>query len=131
MLTQCLTRIAEVMRDLSDEDIEALVAVFPPQHAKSVRNCVRLLRENKEDPVGEALAPALDEYWEKALKNKVETALRRLAIGAGSRPHGRLISKRDSMPEYRKPTTCFFCATARSGNARHNSWEVSGLRTER
>jgi len=80
VLTQCLVRTADAFRDLNDEDIEALVAVLPPEQATFVRNSVRLLREGKGKPVGEVLRPALDEYWEKALKKKVKAALQKLTI---------------------------------------------------
>jgi hypothetical protein len=80
VLTECLARMAEAFGDLNDEDIEALVAVLPPEHAAFVRDSARLLRKGKGRPLGAVLRPALDEYWEKTLKKKIETALKKLTI---------------------------------------------------
>jgi len=80
VLTQCLTRTAEAVSDLNDEDIEALVAILPPEHAAFIRDSARLLRKGKGRPLGEVLRPALDEYWEKALKKKIEAALKKLTM---------------------------------------------------
>ncbi len=80
VLTQCLTRTAEAFSDLNDEDIEALVAILPPEHAAFIRDSARLLRKGKGRPLGEVLRPALDEYWDKALKKKIEAALKKFTI---------------------------------------------------
>jgi len=79
VLSQCLARTAEALRDMDDEDLEALLLLFSPERREFLRNFVRLLRQDKSRPVGEVVAPALDEYWEKVLKKKVESALRDLA----------------------------------------------------
>lgn len=80
VLKQCLVRTAEALRDLNDEDIEALVAVLPSEHATFVRDSIQLLRKGKDKPLGAVLRPALDEYWEKTLKKKVEAALKKLIM---------------------------------------------------
>jgi ankyrin repeat protein len=80
VLAQCLVRTAEAFSDLTDEDIDALVAVLPPEHTAFIRDSARLLREGKDKSLGEVLRPAMDEYWEKTLKKKIEAALKKLTI---------------------------------------------------
>jgi len=113
VLAQCLVRTAEAFRDLDDEDIEALVILLPPERATFVRNSVRLLREGKGKPVGEVLRPALDEYWEKVLKKRVEAALRKLAIKASRRRPPVQAANRD----YKKLISNFACVTLRANDA--------------
>ena len=113
VLAQCLVRTAEAFRDLDDEDIEALVLLLPPERATFVRNSVRLLREGKGKPVGEVLRPALDEYWEKVLKKRVEAALRKLAIKASRRRPPIQAANRD----YKKLISNFACVALKAEDA--------------
>ena len=113
VLAQCLVRTAEAFRDLDDEDIEALVLLLPPERATFVRNSVRLLREEKGKPVGEVLRPALDEYWEKVLKKRVEAALRKLAIKASRRRPPIQAANRD----YKKLISNLACVTLKVNDA--------------
>ena len=113
VLAQCLVRTAEAFRDLDDEDIEALVLLLPPERATFVRNSVRLLREEKGKPVGEVLRPALDEYWEKVLKKRVEAALRKLAFKASRRRPPIQAANRD----YKKLISNFACVALKAEDA--------------
>lgn len=113
VLAQCLVRTAEAFRDLDDEDIEALVLLLPPERATFVRNSVRLLREEKGKPVGEVLRPALDEYWEKVLKKRVEAALRKLAIKTSRRRPPIQAANRD----YKKLISNLACVALKAEDA--------------
>jgi outer membrane protein assembly factor BamA/outer membrane protein assembly factor BamE (lipoprotein component of BamABCDE complex) len=83
ILEENIEEMAAALRDLDDQDIEALAALLPPGVGNSVPQIVRgivwLLREGKDKPIEEALYPALEKYWDKMLKREVETALRKLA----------------------------------------------------
>ena len=79
VLTESVVGMAQALRDLDDEDVDALAAILTPEAGEFFLRSVELIREGKDKPVGEALAPALDEYWNKALKQQVEAKLRQFA----------------------------------------------------
>jgi len=83
VLAQCFARTAEALKGLDDEELEALLLILPPKHRQPVRSAVELLREAKDQPASEVLAPPLDEYWNDVLKKKVQTALLNLTKTTG------------------------------------------------
>jgi hypothetical protein len=79
VFTESVAEMAQALRNLDDEDVDALAAILSPEAGEFFLRSVGLIREGKVKPVGEALAPALDDYWNKALKQQVEAKLRQLA----------------------------------------------------
>ena len=80
VLSQCCQRLAAALRELDDEQVAALAKLQSPVRGEFIRECARRLRAAKDQPVMEALAPALDSYWEGELKEQVATALRAQAF---------------------------------------------------
>lgn len=71
-------KAADLLRTLDVAAIESLTAPLAPADGELVRRCAKLLREDPKRPPLEALTPALDDYWDKALKSKVEAELKAL-----------------------------------------------------
>jgi tetratricopeptide (TPR) repeat protein len=71
--------MAQALGNLDDEDVDALAAILSPEAGEFFLRSVEQIREGKDKPVGEALAPPLDDYWNKALKQQVEAKLRQFA----------------------------------------------------
>jgi hypothetical protein len=77
---QFAARLAATLGDLNEPELEALVASMPAGSADFVRDCAgRMHAAPKGQPLFETLAPALDTYWEKELKQKVAGKLKKLA----------------------------------------------------
>jgi hypothetical protein len=81
-LAQCFQRLATAVRQLSEEDVRALAAVFPPAIERSLLNASKLLHERPNDPIADVLPPAFDAYWEESLRAQVERRLQELAASA-------------------------------------------------
>ena len=64
--SQCCQRLAASLRALDDEQVAALAKLQSPARGEFIRECSRRLRAAKDQPVLEALAPALDAYWERS-----------------------------------------------------------------
>ena len=79
MLGDSVARMIASLRDLDDEDVEALAAILSPEAGELIRQSVQLLREVRGKPLDEILLPAIDEYWDKALRKQVEVKLNELA----------------------------------------------------
>jgi hypothetical protein len=72
--------LAGTLRSLDDQELDALVAPMPPAGAQFIRDCARNLHEARPgQPLFETIAPALNDYWEKALKQEVADNLGKLA----------------------------------------------------
>ena len=54
-------------------------AILPPEAGKFLRQTAQLLRAANGKPNTEVLEPALDEYWDRALKEQIEAELKELA----------------------------------------------------
>jgi hypothetical protein len=80
--SQCCQRLAAALRDLDDEQAAALAKLQSPVRGEFVQECARRLRAAKDQPVLETLAPALELYWEKELKDQVANMLRGQALDA-------------------------------------------------
>ena len=79
LLVQSVEEIVLALRDLDYDDIEAIGAILPPEAGKFLRQTAQLLRAANGKPNTEVLAPALDEYWDRALKEQIEAELKELA----------------------------------------------------
>jgi len=80
--SQCCERLAAALREMDDEQVALLAKLQSPARGEFVRECARRLRAAKGQPVLETLAPALDLYWEKELKEQVANLLRAQAVDA-------------------------------------------------
>jgi TPR repeat protein len=80
--SQCCLRLTATLRKLDDEQLAALVKLQSPARGEFVRECVRRLRAAEAQPVLEVLAPVLDLYWEKELRDQVAHMLRRQSLDA-------------------------------------------------
>jgi hypothetical protein len=80
--SQCCQRLAAALRDLDDQQTTALANLQSPARGEFIQECARRLRAAKDQPVLETLAPALDLYWEKELKDQVANMLRGQALDA-------------------------------------------------
>jgi ankyrin repeat protein len=80
VFSQCFQRLAAALGGLDNEQVAALAKLQSPVRGEFIRESSRRLRAAKEQPLMEALAPALDSYWEGELKEQVATALRAQAF---------------------------------------------------
>ena len=80
--SQCLQKLAAALRDLNDEHLTALAKGESPARGEFIREGSRRLRAAKDQPMLEALGPALDSYWESELKEHVANALREQTLDA-------------------------------------------------
>ena len=74
-LTKSIEKTAEALRELTDEDAEALAAVLSKPAGDSLRSIVRLLRESAGKPIRATLALVGDRFWEQSLCNQTRSAL--------------------------------------------------------
>ena len=82
VFSQCFQKLATSLAALKDEQVAALVERASTAHAAFIRDCVRRLREAKDQSPFEAIAPALAAYWQSELKDVVARALQRQAVDA-------------------------------------------------
>lgn len=81
-LGESLLNTAHVLRQLDEREIESLceTAVLfeltSEASAKQFAECVKQLRERRDQPLPVAVSAVLDNCWETCLKQRVETALR-------------------------------------------------------
>jgi TPR repeat protein len=61
---------------MDDYQIAALGRQQSPAYGEFLRECARRLRTAKDQPLVEALAPALDSYWNRELREQVADALK-------------------------------------------------------
>ena len=81
-LATCFQRMATALRQLPEENVRALAAVFPPKIGTYLLIASKLLRERPNDPIADVLPPAFDAYWEGSLRAQVERKLQELAVSA-------------------------------------------------
>jgi hypothetical protein len=72
---QSIEKTAEALRDLTDEEIEALAGILPDKFGDSLRSTVQLMREGEGKPIRETLAIAFDRLWDRFLRRSVQNAL--------------------------------------------------------
>ena len=75
IVSQCCQALAVSLRDMDEAQLDALLKEQSSETGQFIRDCLQKLRANKEQPVFEALAPALDAWWERGLKDRVAAAL--------------------------------------------------------
>ena len=80
--SQCCQRLAATLRELDDAQVAALANLQSPARGEFLRECARRLRAAKDQPMLEALTPALDLYWEKELRAEVANLLSGQALDA-------------------------------------------------
>lgn len=80
LLSQCARRLAAALQDLDDASLQRLADELTPAGNELIHDCVRRLRAAKDLPLLDALAPALDVYWDKELKARLTAALQNLAV---------------------------------------------------
>jgi hypothetical protein len=72
--------LAANLRDLDEQDLNALLEPMPAARAEFIRDCAQRLRAAKKDqPLLETIAPALDAFWEKELERDTADNLRKIA----------------------------------------------------
>ena len=69
----------KVVRSLNAQEVQSLARLFPPADAKYILEGVRILQEQPQRPVDDALPAALDAMWKAGLQDRVGRALFRLA----------------------------------------------------
>jgi hypothetical protein len=75
-----VARLAATLGDLEEQELDALVEPMSAAQAEFIRDCARRLRAAKSgQPLFETIAPALDAYWEKALKQNLADHLKKIA----------------------------------------------------
>jgi hypothetical protein len=111
--SQCCQRLAASVRALDDEQVAALTKPQSPARGEFIRECSRRLRAAKDQPVFEALAPALDAYWEQELKEQVAAVLRAQAFDAARAFEEGLAAYQASSPDMSQATKLFTQAAAR------------------
>ena len=72
MLNEVVRNAVAAIRDLRDDEVEALTDIMSPQTATLVRGYIQIAKENKSKSANEILSMALDESWEKGLKKRVQ-----------------------------------------------------------
>jgi hypothetical protein len=80
VLSQTAVKLLEALRRLDAPEIETFAALQTAARAEFIRQSSTRLREAKEMPVFEAIAPALDSFWEKELKPQLTLALKKRAF---------------------------------------------------
>jgi hypothetical protein len=80
VFSQCFQKLAANLAATKDEDLATAMASWSPARAQFIQDCARRLREAKGQPPFEAIAPALDAYWQSELKERVAAALRGQAL---------------------------------------------------
>jgi TPR repeat protein len=112
IVSQCCQRLAAGLRELPDDQLGALVKLQSPARADFIRECSRRLRAGKDQPLLEALAPALDTYWEQELKEQVAAALKTRAFDPGQAFKEGLAAYQAVPPESAKAAKLFAQAAA-------------------
>ena len=75
---KCAIKIAEVLRDLDEEEVKLLDAALFGEEATVLTDAAEILRRRPDRPVTEVLPEAFDRLWEGGLRQRVESALRGL-----------------------------------------------------
>jgi predicted DCC family thiol-disulfide oxidoreductase YuxK len=72
--------LAVTVRNLNEQELNALMEPVPAPLADFIRDCVPRLRAAKKDqPLVETIAPALDAFWGKELKRNIADRLKKIA----------------------------------------------------
>jgi TPR repeat protein len=107
IFSQCFQKLAAAVPDLKEEQLASLSR--SPALAAFLRDCVRRLRDAKGQAAFDAMAPALDAYWQAEFKDVVASALRRQAIDpvAAYEEAVKLYESEDTARDYAKAAGLF------------------------
>jgi hypothetical protein len=86
ILNECLRNFLEAARGLSDADVESFCGLMDADDADIIRSGMKALRKTRGPVTVANLTPALDEWWDGALRARVSAALRELAIRPDNPP---------------------------------------------
>jgi hypothetical protein len=70
--------LAQALGKVKEEDVNGLAAILRPEDGEFLKQSAKAMRERKDKSVAETLAPLLDDYWDKRLREKVHDDLRKL-----------------------------------------------------
>lgn len=77
-LARTIQNLAAGLRELPQEEVEAVTTTLPPIAAAMLRQTVMLLRQGQGKPLSEVLAPVLDLFWDLQLRDRVQARLGRV-----------------------------------------------------
>jgi hypothetical protein len=80
VLPVTLRNLLKRLASLDDSSIKSLAAILSPADADFLREIVRILRQPGVVPSETVLTPALEQWWDTAMRTRVSGALRRLLI---------------------------------------------------
>jgi hypothetical protein len=80
ILSECCQALVTGLRDIDPGKLDALLSQEPAFVGNFVRDGMERLRADTNQPVFEALAPALDGLWDGGLKQRVAEALQAQAV---------------------------------------------------
>ena len=75
---QVCENLARALGKVKEADVNALAASLRPEDGEFLKQSAKALRERGEKSVADALAPSLDDYWDKRLREKVHDDLKKL-----------------------------------------------------
>ena len=79
VLRQCIVNVAQGLAALDDGEVEALAGLLSPDNAALLRLSVQSLRQPASQTLTETLSPALNQLWDKRLKELIRTDLLKMA----------------------------------------------------
>jgi Sel1 repeat len=112
--SQCCQRVAANLGALDEEQAATLAKLQSPARGEFIQETARRLRATKDQPVLEALAPALDTYWEQELKEQVANAFKAQAFDPLKAFEEGLAAYQAASPDLSKAAKLFRQAAARS-----------------
>jgi TPR repeat protein len=111
--SQCCQRLAASLRALDEEQVAALAKLQSPACGEFIRESARRLRAVENQPVLEALAPALDAYWEQELKEQAANVFKAQAFDPVKAFEEGLAAYQAASPDMSKAAKLFRQAAAR------------------
>jgi hypothetical protein len=82
-LARAFANVAAVLREMPDEEVEALAAALPANEAALLKESVQALRASPSAPLAEAIGPAIEKYWSNSLRAQVRAALQEIPAAPG------------------------------------------------
>ena len=76
VITRCLANLARELGMLTKPEVEAIAELLPPDSAAFVREMASATRKAKDQPVTDAIGPALDRWWETTARGRAEADFR-------------------------------------------------------
>jgi parvulin-like peptidyl-prolyl isomerase len=97
VMTECLANLARELGTLTPPEVEAMAGLLPPDSAALMREVAAAARQAQDQPVADAIGPAMDRWWETTGREKIGTEFRlhgQSTVTANSAP-----SKQDATGE--------------------------------